>query len=236
LTHPGLDISRVRPLIKHPSLLLALPGGTVGIMKAHSEIEIRRLRRRCGKIGDGPLDSIQALSKGLCYNYRSAYLYCVARRLKPEIMVETGVAGGVSSFAILQAFEENGKGMLFSIDMPNATHQLPAGQQAGFLVPERLRKRWRLTLADSRNELPRLLDELKEIDVFCHDSLHTYDHMLFEYELVWPYLRHGGVLLSDDVQENSAFRDFCDSKKLTGKVTLQREKGHKVAVGYLTKP
>lgn len=79
-----------------------------------------------------------------------------------------------------------------------------------------MRKRWRLVLGDSRKELPRLLDELKEIDIFCHDSLHTYDHMLFEYQLAWRYLRHGGVLLSDDVQENSAFRDFCDSKQLNG--------------------
>lgn len=31
-----------------------------------------------------------------------------------------------------------------------------------------------------------------------------------EYNVAWPYLREGGLLLSDDVIENDAFLDFCD--------------------------
>lgn len=38
---------------------------------------------------------------------------------KPERVIETGVARGASSQAILQALEENRKGHLYSIDMPN---------------------------------------------------------------------------------------------------------------------
>src|SRR6266513_3204767 len=203
-------------------------------MQAHASIEIRRLRRVCGTTGGSPLSGVNMLSRKLCYNYRNAYLYCVVRTLRPEIVVETGVAAGVSSYAMLQALEENGLGRLYSIDMPNATHQLPSNLQAGFLVPEELRKRWNLILGDARKELPRLLPELKEIDIFCHDSLHTYAHMQFEVELAWPYLKRGGVLFSDDVQENSAFQDFCDSKGVDGKIFPQRQKGHKVAVGCLT--
>ena len=39
--------------------------------------------------------------------------------------------------------------------------------------------------------------------------MHTYDCMTFEYETVWPFIEDGGLLLSDDVKWNNAFRDFC---------------------------
>jgi hypothetical protein len=57
-----------------------------------------------------------------------------------------------------------------------------------------------------------LLGNLKGIDMFHHDSMHTYEHMTFEYETVWPKLSKGGVLASDGVQWNHAFEDFCRSK------------------------
>jgi len=47
--------------------------------------------------------------------------------------------------------------------------------------------------------LPPLLDDLGRIDVFFHDSLHTREHMLFEFERAWAHLKPGGVLVSDDV-------------------------------------
>ena len=59
----------------------------------------------------------------------------------------------------------------------------------------------------SRTALPRLLDSLPRVDLFFHDDLHTPDHMLWEYELVWPKMRAGGVLASDDV--NHGWIEFC---------------------------
>jgi predicted O-methyltransferase YrrM len=41
-----------------------------------------------------------------------------------------------------------------------------------------------------------------------HDSLHTYRNMTQEFERVWPALRPGGVLISDDLESNSAFLDL----------------------------
>src|SRR5207245_10552503 len=89
-----------------------------------------------------------------------------------------------------------------------ATHSLPQGMPSGFAVPQRLRGRWDLRLGDAKVELPKLLEELGRVDFFHHDSMHTYEHMTFEYETVWPYLRAGGVLASDDVDWNDAFADF----------------------------
>lgn len=136
------------------------------------------------------------------------YLYSIVRALRPQAVVETGVANGESSTIILQALEANDSGQLYSIDLlppqPNPSLAnsvdlyLPRGRGIGWLVPEELRGRWQLLTGDAREVLPRLLMDLGHIDMFLHDSHHSYEHMLFEYEVAWSHLNPGGVLLSDD--------------------------------------
>ena len=46
-------------------------------------------------------------------------LYLLIRKYYPEVVVETGVAQGVSSMFILQAMDDNDHGSLVSIDLPN---------------------------------------------------------------------------------------------------------------------
>ena len=47
-----------------------------------------------------------------------ARLLPVCRLLEPQVVLETGVAYGVSSAFILRALEENGHGILHSVDLP----------------------------------------------------------------------------------------------------------------------
>ena len=47
------------------------------------------------------------------------------------------------------------------------------------------------------------------IDIFFHDSLHTFEHMYFEYKTAWPHLSEAGILLSDDIYWSSAFHRFA---------------------------
>jgi predicted O-methyltransferase YrrM len=134
--------------------------------------------------------------------------YIAIRAFQPENVVETGVANGVSSAYILLALQKNERGALHSIGL-NDPQYLPAGKPLGWIVPESLRSRWNLLIGDSRVLLPSLLAKLGTIDAFIHDSLHTYDHMLWEYRAAFPYLRPGGLLFSDDAEWNSAFTEFC---------------------------
>lgn len=148
---------------------------------------------------------------------RGPVVYVCVRALKPSIMVETGVASGSSTAYILKAMQLNRKGLLYSIDLPNADSgaMVPEKKETGWLVPLELRHRWKLILGRSQEKLPPLLKELKSIDSFLHDSEHTYEAMMFEFETVWSSLRDGGILLSDDIHWNKAFQDFAKSKHLT---------------------
>lgn len=141
--------------------------------------------------------------------HTSAEIYILCRMWQPELVVETGVASGVSSALILQAMEDNGKGKLFSIDIGKRWFD----QDIGWLVPDRLRHRWTLKIGASQQLLDPLLKELEQIDVFYHDSLHTYENMIFEYQAAWNYLREKGLLLSHDI--GKAFWDF--GKQTEGK-------------------
>ena len=65
-------------------------------------------------------------------------------------------------------------------------------------------------LADQRDALlPELLRPLHHVDLFLHDSDHSYETMLFELEHAFPKLADGGLLLSDDTQLHTAWDDFC---------------------------
>jgi predicted O-methyltransferase YrrM len=134
--------------------------------------------------------------------------YIAIRAFQPKIVVETGVANGVSSSYILLALQKNGRGTLYSVGL-NDPQYLPAGKPLGWVVPELLKSRWNLLIGDSCALLPSLLAKLGTIDLFIHDSLHTYDHMLWEYRTAFPYLRPGGLLFSDDAAWNPAFSEFC---------------------------
>jgi predicted O-methyltransferase YrrM len=134
--------------------------------------------------------------------------HAVVRAFQPEIVVETGVANGVSSAYLLLALQANGHGTLHSVGL-NDPQYLPAGKPLGWVVPEELRSNWKLLAGDSRTVLPRLLADIGSTDIFIHDSLHTHEHMLWEYRAAYPHLRPGGLLLSDDALWNPAFPEFA---------------------------
>lgn len=162
------------------------------------------------------------------FNY-GPLLYALIRVFKPSVMIETGVASGTSSACVLKAMQVNGKGRLISIDLPagdTVNSEYTAFQwnrkgsfgptlvtedfSTGYAVQDTLKDRWKLVLGDAKVELPRLLKEAGPVDVFMHDSEHSYEHMTFEFESVYPFLTPGGLVLSDDVSWNDSFKDFAN--------------------------
>lgn len=210
-------------------------------MRKHAAIEVEK-SRGLYRHSQGALleDLFDSYERELCFEYKRCFLYALVRNRRPLTVVETGVAAGISSYAILQALQDNGQGHLYSIDLPDTGLQrprvLPKGEPTGFLVPGSLRKGWTLRMGDSKTELPRLLRELETIDFFIHDSLHEYEHMTFEYRAAWPRIRRGGMLFSDDVDRNDAFQDFCKEVGVQGTVREHKEEGYVTRIGWVEKP
>lgn len=133
----------------------------------------------------------------------AATTYVLIRLLQPDVVVETGVGAGVSSWTILHAMDQNSKGRLVSIDLPTPnTELLPS---VGYLVPTELRDRWELREGPSQRLLPEVLEELREIDIFQHDSRHSYSNQLREYRTAWPFIKTNGLLVSDDVSNDALY-------------------------------
>ncbi|MFP8879193.1 MAG: class I SAM-dependent methyltransferase [Myxococcota bacterium] len=152
------------------------------------------------------------------------FLYALTRVIRPRHILETGVFDGYFSACFLAGLRDNAgldrhEGSLVSIDLPAYTPieestgqiaraRLPEDCEPGWVIPDDLRGRWTLQLGDSRALRPGLLEQIEPLSLFFHDSLHTDDHMTFEYQAAWPYLAKGAYLLSHDIHWNPAFRRF----------------------------
>ena len=126
-------------------------------------------------------------------------LYLITRWRQPKVILETGVARGASSYALLSAVNKNGVGAVFSLDVDEA---------AGELVPAELREVWQKRVVDPKNPKPSFLSiiqDMPSIDFFFHDSNHRQPWMKFEFANVIPKLAPGAIMGGDDVDMNSAF-------------------------------
>lgn len=138
-------------------------------------------------------------------------LFTACEFTNAKIVVETGVAYGWSSFAALLSLEKR-SGMLYSSDMPYLGQN--SDQYVGCIVPEKLKSYWKLFRHADRESLSKILKETQEIDVVHYDSDKSYEGRKWAYETLFPYVKKGGVFISDDINDNSAFQDFCEEKNI----------------------
>jgi len=157
------------------------------------------------------------------------FLYYIIRILKPKNIVETGVAYGTSSAYILKALQDNGSGTLHSIDSVFRPWQ--SEEMIGSIIPENLKTKWNLVLGKSSNELQNLFDTF-DVDIFIHDSLHTYKNMKFEFNIALEKINENGLIISDDVLGNDAFFDFTMEKNLKNNLIKVEEE---VGLGIIYK-
>ncbi len=167
------------------------------------------------------INSILNNHKGLGQTRAGPELYVITRALRPRTVMETGVAAGISSAYILQAMADNRYGNLVSLDTLNyeveylpkigraPVELLPRGFPTGFAIPNELRSRWSPHQEKNQDLLPSVLEGLGTLDIFFHDSEHTYANMLFEFRMAWKHLNSKGLLLADDISWNKAFLQFA---------------------------
>ena len=176
-----------------------------------SEFTTEMIRRRDTYGGEGVMGALDC-----------ATLYGLTRWLRPAVVVESGGFIGMSSAFILKAFADASltAAKLYSIEWSEDCEQ-------GALIPDELRSasggfvpmRGKVEDFLKRDQLPG------SIDMFLHDSSHSYRHMLWEFRQFWPRLRDGGLLVSHDVQMNAAFPEFIASTYMHDKGTGRRDAG-----------
>ena len=135
---------------------------------------------------------------------------------------------------ILDQYSRNVSLAEYDTDSRGTTKSLLPPEKVGVCVSKNLKKRWNLILGDSKKELPKLLSSLKSIDMFLHDSKHTYEHMMWEFDTIWPSLSDDGVLVSDDTNWNTSFVDFS-SKVDRKNIQLVRDKISTETFGIILK-
>ena len=140
--------------------------------------------------------------------------------------MQCGVCNGLSSAFMMLALAKNGAdGQLHAIDVPRVFNSkdpawripnkvygevVPEGRLPGWMVPEAYQTRFHVQQGDAKVLLPQLVEQLPAIDMFYHDSTHTYDHMMFEFREAKRKLVSGGLVVADDISWNSSLWDFAD--------------------------
>lgn len=125
--------------------------------------------------------------------------------------LETGVAYGWSSLATLLSLNKR-NGTLYSSDMPYLAQN--GDQYVGCVVPAYLSNNWKLFRSADKESLPQIFKEQAVFDFAHYDSDKSYNGRIWAYNVLWNHIREGGVLMSDDISDNAAFKDFCTSKNL----------------------
>jgi predicted O-methyltransferase YrrM len=122
--------------------------------------------------------------------------YSLVRAVQPDHVVETGTYLGLGSCVIAAALLRNGHGHLTTIDID---------PEAGYLIGEP----WESVIDRRTGSSVDVLAELRDVDMFLHDSLHTYDYETGELAAVEPNLRPGAIVLSDNAHDSAALSDWA---------------------------
>jgi len=162
-----------------------------------------------------------------CMDEESLFaLYAWIRHRKPRLVVETGVLNGHSTVFLISAVMRNGAGEVHSVDIR---------PDAGGLINEQERKHWSFHLLPahgSRRSFRELISSLAPIEIFFHDSQHSYYWQMLEYDCAFSAMTPGGLLGSDDADGNQAFLDFAKSVELRPEVLLDARK----VTGFIVRP
>lgn len=158
-------------------------------------------------------------------------LYLITQKPFVNVIVETGVAFGWSSLAVLLALREKSQGKLISIDRPYPARNNDSS--IGCVVSEELRGKWDLLIGSDRALLPSVLDSVSNIDLFHYDSDKSYAGRLTTWENVWPKQKGGSIFIADDIDDNYAFKKISESAN--AEVIVFQKKRKKKYVGILVK-
>lgn len=128
---------------------------------------------------------------------RRAGWYALVRAAQPDLVVETGTHLGLGTSIIAAALLRNGHGRVLTVDVD---------PEAGYLIGEP----WSAVVDRRTGSSTDVLASLRDVDIFLHDSLHTYEYEAAELSAVAANLSPGALVLSDNAHDSAALSDFAE--------------------------
>ena len=140
-------------------------------------------------------------------------IHDICENIQATHCIETGVAYGWSSEAVLRSISKR-KGSLISVDMPMI------GQDdyhlIGFVVSDVYQKNWSLLRMPDMNGLLKAIKMhgTNQIDFIHYDSDKSYYGRKWSQPIIMNALKENGIFVSDDINDNFAFKDFVEENNL----------------------
>lgn len=156
------------------------------LLKEGEEVFMKILDRRSGVTYSPNFD---------CEIGMAAFLYASIMTIRPNLVVETGVASGISTNVIMHALEKTG-GKLHSFDVDQRCSDIYDGSGDW---------NFHLLKGSLKRSLKSKIKKIGLIDYWIHDSNHGYSWQSFEYQLALEVLAPKGMLISDDIDASTAW-------------------------------
>lgn len=124
--------------------------------------------------------------------------YAIVRATKPLVLVETGTEKGLGSVVLARAIERNSNGgVLYTLDIEPS---------AGLLIGDRFAG----TIIQKIGDSIRSITDLSNVDFFIHDSDHSAEHELAEFNAVLSRLSPNAICLSDNSHVTNVLSNWSD--------------------------
>jgi len=125
-------------------------------------------------------------------------LYTISSEIKSGEIIETGVANGFTTNSIMEALKDGmSSASLTSFDILPETINAYVGD-----------RKWNFQLLSGKRihkQLQKIVADFDNINLWVHDSDHSYKWQKFEYTLASQKLPSGGILVSDDIDTSAAW-------------------------------
>lgn len=131
-----------------------------------------------------------------CGSELAGFLYLHLHNYRPKVIVETGVANGITTNIIMAVLESTEGAILHSFDINPDTKNVYNGPGS-----------WEFhhLAGDFKSDLSEKVKDIGEVDLWLHDSNHGFSWQSFEYKLAHEKLKSGGLLVSDDIDASTAW-------------------------------
>ena len=206
--------------------------------KISSEEFIKRINPNLFKISNEETDTIISDAKSiqeknsdieLGNNYAVEIIYFLMINFKPNIILETGVAAGLSSRCILEAIKKNGNGSLYSSDFPYFRLNDPE-KYIGIMVPENLKKNWRLEILGDDKNIKKFKLEINHADIILYDSDKRYSGKTKFFKSVSSLIKPNTIIVVDDLHNDSFFLEYVNEKKYKNWFIVESKRKHIVGI------